>query len=448
MVLLSEIASLLGVTFVGTDVCIQGFSTDTRSLCPGDLFIALSGQVYDGHDYLAQAQAGGAAAALVSRAINTTTTMPLLRVPDTQASLSHLATAWRQRFSLPVVAITGSCGKTSTRALLQSILSLAGKTLASQRSYNNHIGVPLTLLALRESHQYAVLEVGTNHPGEIAPLVNQVKPHIAILTNVNATHLAGFGSVAAIAREKAQIFSTLAADDIAIVNADDGFADDCLSFSKAKSVLRFAVSEPADVSASDINIDAKGFSHFRLHTPVGETVVQLPLLGKHHVYNALAASAAAVALRVPLEKIKQGLQTIQAESQRLSRSRGYAQACIIDDSYNASPASVQAAIAVLAQHSGDSILVLGDMLELGEQSAYYHRQIGIDARASGINQVFCYGEQSRLTAQTFGDQGYYFSQQQALLDTLRARLHENVTVLVKGSRGMKMELIAQSLLQR
>lgn len=445
MVMLSELASFFKISSLNQLVEVKGFCTDSRRIQAGDLFIALHGEQSNGHDYIPQAVAAGAVAVLADQ--DCTASVPVLRVADTHKALLELSRVWRNRFDLPIVAITGSCGKTSTRVLLQSILSLHGKTLASKKSYNNHIGVPLTLLELRETHNYAILEIGTNHVGEIAPLANLVKPNVAIITNAGESHLAGLGDVEGVAREKGAIFEALDENGIKIVNLDDAFAQYWHGVGRAKNLVNFGLNPLSDVCAIKIRFDEHGFSYFCLLTPVGEVNIRLQLLGKHNVYNALAAAAAALSLDVPLKIIKQGLETAQPESQRLVSRRGYADALIIDDSYNANPTSVVAAINVLTQHvDANTVLVLGDMLELGEQSPALHQKVGETAKNSGVKHLLGYGNESRKTVEAFGVGGQHFDDQAALLQALYPLLNSDVTVLIKGSKAMKMNQITDVLL--
>lgn len=454
MMLLSWCAATLGLTCSdSSDVSIQGVSTDTRTIQAGDLFVALRGEHSDGHDYITAAVQAGAVAIIVDRPILVSCDIPVLTVIDTRQALLDLAAAWRLRFTIPIVAITGSCGKTSTRALLESILQLEGPTLASEKSYNNAIGVPLTLLRLQALHRYAVIEVGTSGPGEIASLVRVVQPTVAILTNVAAAHLSGLGSIEGIAAEKSDIFSTLPSDGVAVVNADDTFAPYWLERIRSR-VLRFGINHPADMRAIDVGFNQQAQAYFTLvlfGRAVSPIPVQLRLVGKHQVYNALAAAAAATALGMNINRVAEGLSIAMPVEGRLNIHVGYGGARIIDDSYNANPGSVRAAIAALTSYSHDNagvrILVLGDMKELGTEADYWHAQIGREARDSGIHYLLCYGEHSHSTAEAFGENGWHFSEQTALLAALRPLLNPSVTVLIKGSHAMGMRLIVEDLLR-
>lgn len=444
MIKLTQIAKMLNQSWHEKDCDIGGFSTDSRVIQANDLFIALKGEQFNGHDFLQQAEQQGAVAAIVDEVV--TTALPTLKVADTTMALGELARVWRLQFHPAIVAITGSCGKTSTRALMQAILSTCGPTLASERSFNNNIGVPLTLLRLRAEHQYAVLEIGANHPGEILPLVKAVQPRVAIITNAGNAHLAGFGNIEGVARAKSEIYQTLQANDVAVVNQDDAFAGFWQNVAKGAQLLTFGIHTTADIRATNISLDDGSVPRFLLQTPKGDAEIQLQMMGKHSIYNALAAAAAAIALDIPLANIKQGLQSALPENRRLIEQKGYAAATVIDDSYNANPTSVKAAIDILAGRRGLRTLVLGDMMELGDLSDHLHQEIGAAAKKAGIDYLFCYGSGSRFSVAAFGENGQHFASKEALVAALRPLLNDNMTVLVKGSNSMGMNQVAQSLL--
>lgn len=440
---LTQIAKALNVSYTGPDNKIKGVSIDSRTLKSGELFIALKGPSFDGHDFVKAAEQAGAAAVIVSAAVETT--LPILTVPDTYQALWQLAEWHRSNLKVPFFAMTGSCGKTTTKMVLASILQQAGKTLANAASFNNDIGVPLTILQVTPDYQYAVTEMGANHPGEISKLTQLVKPDVAIITNAASAHLEGFGSVEGVSRAKGEIFQGLPANGVAVLNADDKYVDYWRELVGEKRIVTFGIHNPAGVSARDVRYNDKTQAQFTLCTPAGETEVNLQLLGEHNVYNALAASAAAYARDISLTHIRQGLEAAQPEKKRLVEQAGLNGVTVIDDTYNANPLSVTAAMKILVQRPGISVLVLGDMLELGDNSAQLHRELGEHAAQLGIDRLYCFGKLSQHAAQAFGDNGYYFAQREELIKTLQDDLRGEMTVLVKGSRSMRMELVTQAL---
>jgi len=357
-----------------------------------------------------------------------------------------LAQFYRENTAIPVAAITGSCGKTTVRALLENILKQQHAVLASQKSFNNDIGLPLTLLQLKPSHDVIVLEIGTNHPGEIAALTAIAKPTVAAVTLAAPVHIAHFETVEAIAREKGALFEGLASDGIAVMNADDLYADLWKTLAGDRRVITFGRNKKSDVMARDVEFNVAGQATFNLLFSDQSVKVTLPLLGEHNVMNALCASAMALALNVPLEEIKIGLETAQPEYGRLIEKKGLFGATVIDDSYNANPLSVKAAITLLLHRSSHSILVLGDMGELGDQADFFHSDIGRFAKSAGLEKIFCYGKYSIKTAHAFGKNAQHFENHQALIDALKKSLTSDTTVLVKGSRSMQMEKVVEALI--
>jgi len=440
---LKQIATVLGAPGIQTSQTVSAINTDSRTLQPGELFIALQGPNFDGHDFVAQAIEKGAVAVVASRALECD--VPVLVVPDTLQALWQLADWHRQQFSLPVFAMTGSCGKTSTKRLLSSILREAGHVLASAASYNNNIGVPLTLLQLSSQHQFAVVEMGANHPGEIAQLTALARPTVAIITNAAAAHLEGFKSIEGVSRAKGEIFQGLPGDGMAVINRDDKYADYWLGLVASKKSLTFGFSNNADVYASDIVFNEKAQPKFQLNTPVGHVVVKLQLMGEHNIMNALAAAAACVGAGIELATIQQGLQTADPEAKRLVEHVLASGVTVIDDSYNANPLSVNAAIKTLAQRSGVSVLVLGDMLELGEDSERFHRELGETAQQMGVNHLYCFGEFSQQAADAFGQNAYHFKERELLIEKLKEDVQQDMTILVKGSNSMRMDLVTKAL---
>lgn len=444
---LSNAAQLLQAKSLTGEAEFQGISTDTRTLKAGDLFIAVKGPNFDGHDFLAQAASKNAAAVMVEKPC--VSSLPCLEVENTIKSMGQLAAWHREQFNIPVVGLTGSCGKTTTRALIASILTQCGETLFSESSYNNDIGVPLTLWGLQKKHQYAVIEMGANHFGEIAYLTHIVKPTVALITNAGGAHLEGFGSVDGVCKAKGEIFQGLNQDGTAILNADDAHLLDWEKMLGSQKLLRFSLEKPTDIYAKKITLDAEGKPHFLLVTPSGEIQITLPLLGRHNVSNALAAAAATYAVNAPLSAIKAGLEKATAVTKRLNYHTTKNGVSIIDDTYNANPLSVQAAIDILAQRSGEKILVLGDMRELGEHSAIAHRTIGEKARRSGIDFLYTYGDDANasvLATEAFGDKAQHFTDLNLLITSLKNASLQHTTVLIKGSRSMKMERVVEALM--
>tara|TARA_B100001093_G_scaffold500619_1_gene551317 strand:+ start:1442 stop:2800 length:1359 start_codon:yes stop_codon:yes gene_type:complete len=427
----------------GSLLC-RGVMMDSREVDPGSLFVAISGDRFDGHEYVSQAFQKGAVAALVEKPVDGE--FPQIIVASTNAAFLQLAAHWRsQQFPL-TIAVTGSCGKTTVRQLLESIFKLAGKTHASIRSFNNHFGVPKTLLTLSAEHEYYVQEIGANHHGEILPLVSAVKPDVAIITNAAAAHLEGFGSLAGVASAKGEILSGLSAAGVAVLNGDDDFYLYWLDLLQGQQHLTFSTKQSAEVMAKDITMTVSGCASFRLICPLGEAQVTLKLVGRHHVANALAAVAAACVFQLSLSCIVKGLESALGEEGRLQQYIGYQGAVIIDDSYNANPTSVQSALNVLSHRQGKQFFIFGDMLELGEDASQWHEAVGREALALGIDHVLCYGPLSMSAAEAFGPSGQHFHDQNALITALLPQLDADSVVLVKGSFSMKMCAIVDRLL--
>jgi UDP-N-acetylmuramoyl-tripeptide--D-alanyl-D-alanine ligase len=444
MMLLSQAAQVLGGRLVGSDVEFSAVSSDSRRIAAGDLFVALKGDNFDGAQFVAAAAQSGAAAALVNSASHTggEAPCPLLLVPDTRLALGHLAAYWRAQFSIPVVALTGSNGKTTVKEMLASILrELAGDgcVLATQGNLNNDIGLPLTLLGLRETHRYAVIEMGMNHPGEIEYLSRIAHPDVALINNAATAHLAGLGTVEAVAQAKGEIFAGLSDNGIAVINADDQFAQLWRELAQPHQIIDFALDAPAAVGAC---WDVTEFGiQMEIVAPEGEVGVKLQVPGAHNARNALAATATALALQVSLSAIVSGLEKFTGVTGRLQRKPAHGGATLIDDTYNANPASTNAALRVLAQAAGKRIFVMGDMGELGENERRFHAEIGATTRKLGIQQLLTLGERSRAAAEEFGAGAQHFNNVEDLCSLLDRELDAGTTVLVKGSRFMKMERV-------
>ena len=438
---LSKAAEVLAGRCVSADVLFHGVSTDTRQLQQGSLYVALQGPNHDGHDYLDAARERGAAAAAVSHITNTS--LPLLEVDDTRLALGRLAAYWRAQFTLPVVAVTGSNGKTTVRSMTHAILSRAGRTLATQGNLNNDIGLPLTLFRLAPEDRYAVLEIGANHPGEIDYLAAIARPDIAVVTNAGPAHLEGFGDVAGVARSKGEVFERLGAQGVAIINADDRYAPLWRELAAHCRIVDFGLQTDAAVHARWQG-DVSG-SRVLLSTPWGDTEFHLPLPGRHNVMNALAASAAALAAGAGLDAVSQGLASLSPVAGRFTIHRLPQDITVIDDTYNANPGSLQAAIEVLATAGGETWLVLGDMGELGPDAPGLHAEAGRRAREAGVNRLFALGELARAAAESFGGNATAFNTLEELVAALRETVHDGLHVLVKGSRRMRMERVVEAL---
>lgn len=441
---LSELQQALGAERRGEDVEIRAVSSDSRQLSAGSLFVALQGERFDAHDYLAQAQQAGAAAALVSRWVDAP--LPQIKVADTLQGLQALARWWRQRFRMPVIAVTGSNGKTTSKQMLAAIFARRGPVLATQGNLNNHIGVPLTLLGLDESHRSAVIEMGANHLGEIALLTGIAQPDVGLITQAGDAHLEGFGSREGVARGKGELFAGLRAGAQAIINADDVYAPLWRQLAAHTQISSFGLSEQAQVRAVDIETTADGQQRFRLLSPQGEAQILLPLPGRHNVLNALGAAACGLAQQLTPAQIAQGLAQLQPPPGRVSRQRTPQQAVLIDDSYNANPSSLRAGMELLAASAGLRILALGNMAELGADAERLHREAGAAARALRIDKLYALGDLAGLAADAFGPGGQRFESAEALAAQLAAELHDNDTVLVKGSRSARMERVVAALL--
>lgn len=442
-----EAAKAIGARCPNGTAAVARVSTDSRALAPGDLFVALKGGNFDGHGFVAQAFEQGAAAAMVAAdQAALWPGKPLLAVDDTRLGLGALAAWWRRKLATPLVGVTGSNGKTTVKEMTAAILrEQAGQdaVLATQGNLNNDIGVPLTLLSLRPRHAYGVIEMGMNHPGEIAYLTALAKPNAAVVNNAQAAHLAGLGSVEAVARAKGEIFAGLGPDGIAAVNADDPFAALWRELAGSRTVIAFGLDHPAEVSA-DYKLGVLG-SELKVKTPAGEFAAVLQVPGVHNVRNALAAAAAALALGVAPEVIGRGLSAFAGVKGRLQRKAGLHGAELIDDTYNANPGSVAAAIKVLAAMAGRRVLVLGDMGELGGDAAELHAGIGRAAKEAGIDRLLALGEHSVNAARAFGAGGQHFEYIEDLLAEAENELAPGVTLLVKGSRFMQMERVVKGL---
>jgi len=452
MMRLSEAAAVLGTTLRGPDVEFSGVSTDSRTLRAGSLFVALRGPNHDGHRFLDMAAAASAAGALVESAgvIGGGAALPLVPVSDTRIALGLLAAHWRGRFGVPVVALTGSSGKTTVKEMLGCILreavastDAAAAVLVTRGNLNNDIGVPLMLLELTPAHRFAVIEMGMNHAGEIRYLSNLARPDVALVNNAGSAHIEFLGSAEAIARAKGEIFEGLKPEGTAVINGDDVFAGLWRGLAGDRRCIDFGIGADHTVSARYLNRFMK--SEIVLRTSRGEVAASLQVPGLHNVRNAAAAGAAACALDVPLSAIGAGLSAFRGVAGRMQRRLVRQGAMLIDDTYNANPESVRAAIDVLAGAPGARVLILGDMGELGPDAPRLHEETGAYAREAGVDTLLTLGRHAEQAALAFGAGAKHCDDIEDLLKELEPHLKPSATVLVKGSRFMQMERVVARL---
>jgi UDP-N-acetylmuramoyl-tripeptide--D-alanyl-D-alanine ligase len=430
----------------GADAQFVAVSTDSRTLAPGELFVALTGPSFDGHDFVAAAAARGAAGAVVARPLPVA--LPQIVVDDTLRALQRAAEAWRAQFAIPVVAVAGSNGKTTTKELIATVLAGLGPCHATRGTLNNHIGVPLTLLGIDARHTTAVVEIGANHPGEVASLVVLARPTAGIVTNAGAEHLEGFGSIEGVAQAEGELFAGLDRGATAVINADDEFAPLWRAMSGAGRRLGFGFAAGADFSVAG-TVRAEGpagaTQEFRLSTPAGATDVRLGLAGRHNVRNALGAAAAAAAAGADLATIAAGLARARPVKGRLELKPALGGAYLIDDSYNANPSSLSAGLGVLGATAGERWLVLGDMAELGVATREAHAGAGREARSAGVTRLFAVGALTADAVSEFGAGAEWFADSAALATRVAPLLRPGVTVLVKGSRLNRLERVVDAL---
>lgn len=436
---LADVASLLGVALYGESAPFHGVSTDSRTLREGELFVALQGPNFDGGEYLDMAHQRGAVGAIVQQ--RQSTALPQVVVADTLTALGTLAAAWRGQFDLPVAAITGSNGKTTVKEMAASILRQLGPGTVTEGNLNNEIGVPLTLLHLSPEDRWAVIEMGASGEGEIAKLSEIAQPTVSLVNNVGSAHLGGFGSVEKIASAKGEIYSGLRADGVALINHDLPQASEWMERSSGARVETYGCSGTPSLLRADVREQYPFILTYR-----GRSIeVELPLPGEHNRLNALAAAALSIQIGATLQQVREGLESMQAVSGRLERKAGRGGSIIIDDTYNASPESMQRAIEVLSACSEKKILVLGDMGELGHDAPRLHHQVGLAARSAGIDRLYALGSQAAEYVSAFGESGFHFSEIAPLLEVLETELEEDSIILVKGSRFMRMERIVENI---
>ncbi|MCB1843887.1 MAG: UDP-N-acetylmuramoyl-tripeptide--D-alanyl-D-alanine ligase [Halioglobus sp.] len=442
---LAELEGVLGARLSGPDASISSVSCDSRRLARGELFVALQGERFDGHAYLADVAAAGAAGAIVSRP--QAVALPQLVVADTRRALGLLGAFNRSLFRGPLVGITGSSGKTTAKNMIRSVLAQRGETLATEGNFNNEIGVPLTLLRLEPAHAFAVVEMGAGKAGDVAWLCEIGRPTVSVLLNAQAAHLETFGkTIDDVAAAKGEIFDGLDAGNVAVINADQTYAAQWRKRAGRARVLDFGLQQPAAISASAINVRGVEGVSFTASTPAGDIAIRLSLPGRHNVANALAATAVGLACDLSLTEIRNGLEALRPVAGRLCAHAAPTGATVIDDCYNANPGSVRAAIDILAACTGRRTLVLGAMLELGPDSPRMHREIGEYAKSAGIERFWGVGPALQPAVEGFGAAGRWFADRDALLAAVQGELGADDTLLVKGSRSAGMEQVLQGLL--
>ncbi|MDD1626482.1 MAG: UDP-N-acetylmuramoyl-tripeptide--D-alanyl-D-alanine ligase [Methylococcaceae bacterium] len=452
--MLSDCAEAIQGKLVGEDVAITSVSIDTRAIKPGQLYVAIKGHNFDGNEFVDQAEQAGAIAAIVHKGVKSS--LPHILVDDTRLALAELAGAWRRSLTargnetLSVVGITGSNGKTTVKEMVAAILAVNGPVLFTQGNLNNDIGVPLTLLRLNEQHRYAVIEMGANHAGEIAYTSTYTQADVVIITNAGAAHIEGFGSLDGVAKAKGEIIETLKKDGIAVINHDDDYFDYWKSIAGHKCALSFGLNDGADVTAKAIKTQIRNnafVTTFELVTALGMVNIILKLAGQHNVVNALAATAASLALGLDLKQIKQGLESVKPVTGRLQPLVSRLGNIVIDDTYNANSASLKAGLDVLTNFTGKPWLVLGAFGELGPDSPKMHEEMGVFIKARGVVRLLAVGADSKNTVQAFGKGATFFEKQQDLIDVLKQELKGDETILIKGSRAQHMENVAAALVE-
>ncbi len=439
---LKQVAHWLSSSCASEQV-INYFTIDSRKVQPGDVFVALPGETHQGHIFISSAAERGAIAVITDKA-DPNTDIPQFIVKDCLHALTTIATAHRQQAKCPTIALTGSNGKTTVKEMIYS--ALPKPSLATSGNFNNHIGVPLSVLCLRPEHRYAVFELGANHKGEIEHTVKIALPDIALINNIAPAHIEGFGSIEGIAQAKGEIYQGLGDNGIAVINDDDAFHHYWDSSVKDKSVIRFSMNHPADVYADDIKMDQFNCAQFTIYFPNKQTAnIHLQVPGQHSIANALAAASCLTGLQVPVEEIANGLNQFKGVAGRFNHLKGQKESHIIDDSYNANLGSTQRAIETLAKYPGIRILIMGDMGELGQWGEEHHKLVGKMAKQHHIDQVLTLGKLSSATSAAFGDNSHHFDNLDSLLAYAKTLLSSNVVVLIKGSRSAKMERIVDAL---
>ncbi len=446
--MLSHAASLMQGELTGEDASFGSVSKDSRSIAKNDLYFALRGERFDGHEFVEQVEQAGAVAAVVSEPVPVE--IRQIRVADTRLALGKLAAGWRDEFNGKMIGITGSNGKTTVKEMCCCILrAFADKAsvLSTTGNLNNDIGMPMTILSLQPEHRYAVIEMGANHSGEIAYLTNIARPNVAVITNAGPAHLEGFGSVENVSKAKAEIYSGLSDEGVAVINLDDQYSAYWRELCRHRRTLLFSMKdESADVYAACFKDNEQ--PGFTLSTPSGSAELELKLPGRHNVMNALAATAATFALGVPLDCIVKALSQFEGVSGRLMIKQASTGARVLDDTYNANPSSLNAGIEVLMSMEGEAWLVLGDMGELGDEGERLHEEVGRQAKQLGVERLFAIGEQSAFAVRAFGEGAQIYADQAALIKDLKQASDVSKVILVKGSRFMGMEKVVEALVNQ
>jgi len=440
------LANVLATDYQGDNRKVININTDTRTLCDGEVFLALKGPNFDGHKFIEQAKQKGAIGVIVDHAVDTD--IAQFVVADTRIALGTIGTAVMAQVAPKTIAITGSVGKTTVKEMCAAILSSKGDVLATKGNFNNLIGLPLTLLRLEPQHRFAVIELGANHIGEIAYTTAMTKPDVAVVCNVAAAHLEGFGSLQGVAQAKGEIYDGLKEDGIAIVNCDSDFSQYWLDKLATRNIKCFSSSEKLDIWAEDISLDAQARASFTLCTKQHSVPVKLALPGKHNISNALIAAALTSEFDVSLEEIASALATMGEVKGRVNLIEASDSLTIIDDTYNANVKSVKAAIDLLSDIQGHRILALGDMGELGEDARKYHQEVGEYALAQGIDELFTLGVLSKCASDVFGLPNRHFSNREQMLQQIQnsiSKVDKKITLVVKGSRSSRMELLVTDL---
>ncbi|MCK4842689.1 MAG: UDP-N-acetylmuramoyl-tripeptide--D-alanyl-D-alanine ligase [Methylococcales bacterium] len=444
--LLSEVAKTVDGELIGNDLEISTVSIDTRTIVKNALYIAIKGKNLDGHNFIDEAENAGANSILVEHKVETK--LSQIVVKDSHLALAEVAGAWKSKQNVKTIAVTGSNGKTTVKEMIAAILDVDAKVLATKGNFNNDIGVPLTLLRLNKQHQYAVIEMGANHIGEIKYSSQYAQPDVSVITNVGAAHIEGFGSIKGVAKAKGEIIQCLKKGGIAILNKDDEFYSLWQRLAENKKQISFGLDENADITAKDIKagIEHKQFkTQFVLMTKNEQITLQLGLAGQHNVINALAAAASCLSLGIGLQQIKKGLENVKPVQGRLQPLVGKQGSLVIDDTYNANPSSVKAALDVLMQCEGEPWVVLGALAEMGSDSREIHQEIGELIKLKKVVRLLTIGSDAESTSKAFGRGAIFFSSQEQLIDVLNDELKGNEALLIKGSRGQKMENIVAAL---